>query len=381
MDTSSFLLIIVTISLFISLFLAVFLFIAKSENKQSNRLFSFFLILIAIDVSGFLYNSTDGSMSNLAMLRNLAVFLQLPVLFLYVLSASYSNFKLKPIHLLHSISFIIVNLIYLPRFYLKNSIEKIEFLKNFKNLFEVQFNHAFLHLQVIAYLILIFITLQKAKKLYLENYAGENLKSYRWLFQLSVAVALLYGIAFLKNIFKFSSEYEDISYLIRASLYVFNLLIVCWYLFKALNNPDLFRSVDSKLKLVDSIISEEKKTSNSLLVGTNFNDELKILKDYMENEKPFLNPSLTVKDLSKEIKIPARELSVLINHQLGQHFFDFVNSYRIKNAMQLLTDPNSKKVTVLEILYEVGFNSKSSFNTAFKKHTGFTPTTYRKTHS
>ena len=101
----------------------------------------------------------------------------------------------------------------------------------------------------------------------------------------------------------------------------------------------------------------------------------------MENEKPFLNTSLTVKDLSKEIKIPARELSVLINHKLGMHFFDFVNSYRIKNAMQLLTDPKSKKVTVLEILYEVGFNSKSSFNTAFKKHTGFTPTAYRKTHS
>lgn len=69
---------------------------------------------------------------------------------------------------------------------------------------------------------------------------------------------------------------------------------------------------------------------------------------------------------------------VLINHQLDQHFYDFVNTYRIENAMGILKDSSKSKVTALEILYEVGFNSKSSFNTAFKKHTGNTPTSLRK---
>ncbi|WP_276965984.1 helix-turn-helix domain-containing protein [Chryseobacterium sp.] len=82
--------------------------------------------------------------------------------------------------------------------------------------------------------------------------------------------------------------------------------------------------------------------------------------------------------MSGEIEIPVRELSLLINHQLGQHFYDFVNTYRIENAMNMLKDETKSKVTILEILYEVGFNSKSSFNTAFKKHTGTTPTLYRK---
>ena len=59
-------------------------------------------------------------------------------------------------------------------------------------------------------------------------------------------------------------------------------------------------------------------------------------------------------------------------------FFDFINSYRIDDATEILADLDNNKVTVLEIMFEVGFNSKSSFNTAFKKHTGFTPTTYRK---
>ena len=98
----------------------------------------------------------------------------------------------------------------------------------------------------------------------------------------------------------------------------------------------------------------------------------------MTAEKPFLNPSLTILEVSNAIQIPVRDLSVLINHTLGQHFYDFVNIYRIESAMEILKDPAKNKLTVLEILYEVGFNSKSSFNTAFKKHTGNTPTVYRK---
>ncbi|MNY70445.1 Melibiose operon regulatory protein [compost metagenome] len=78
------------------------------------------------------------------------------------------------------------------------------------------------------------------------------------------------------------------------------------------------------------------------------------------------------------MNVPVRELSVLINHQLGQHFYDFVNTYRIENAKEILKDSSKSKVTILEILYEVGFNSKSSFNSAFRKHTGNTPTEYRK---
>ena len=109
-----------------------------------------------------------------------------------------------------------------------------------------------------------------------------------------------------------------------------------------------------------------------------YNEQIQNLESYMVKEEPFLEPSLTVKSLSEKIDIPHRELSILINQELGQHFFDFINKYRIEKAMSILKDPSKKKHTILETLYEVGFNSKSSFNTAFKKHTGKTPTAYRK---
>jgi AraC-like DNA-binding protein len=75
----------------------------------------------------------------------------------------------------------------------------------------------------------------------------------------------------------------------------------------------------------------------------------------------------------------SRDLSVLINQNLHQHFFDFINEYRINAAKEILRNPSKKEFTILEILYEAGFNSKYSFNTAFKKHTGLTPTQFRKT--
>lgn len=158
----------------------------------------------------------------------------------------------------------------------------------------------------------------------------------------------------------------------------FNYLLFCWYLFKALNNPGLFRSIDSKLKLVSDIVLEEKKNEQLAVSEKEYNEELLKLQQYMTEEKPFLDPSLTIQDVSKDIAIPVRDLSLLINHKLQQHFYDFVNTYRIEEAMEILKDATKSKMTVLEILYEVGFNSKSSFNTAFKKHTGDTPTVYRK---
>ena len=97
----------------------------------------------------------------------------------------------------------------------------------------------------------------------------------------------------------------------------------------------------------------------------------------MTIEKPYLNPSLSIRSFSEEIKMNSRDISVLINQNLKQYFFDFINEYRVKEAMKILKNPSKKEFTVLEILYEVGFNSKSSFNTAFKKHTGLTPTQFR----
>lgn len=377
MDKINLLIIVNIISLFISLFLAFFLITLKTKYKTSNSLFAVFLLLNAIDISEPLFNMLTDGPSNLGMFRTTFAFLQIPVFYLYIISVCYSDFKLKPKYLLHVLPFLIVNLVLLPRFYTVDAASKMSFIQNRQNMIEFQFIHILIHLQVIIYIITIFRVLRKSKKLYLENYAGKSINSYNWLFQFTIVLTILYTVALLKNIFKFS-DYPYISEWIKIGLWVSSLFIFCWYLFKALNNPGLFRNVDSKLKLVSELVSEEKNNEQSPEHEREYNEELLNLKKYMVERKPYLNSSLTIQDVSNETEIPVRDLSLLINHQLGQHFYDFVNTYRIESAMNILKDNTKSKVTILEILYEVGFNSKSSFNTAFKKHTGNTPTFYRK---
>lgn len=377
MDQINLLILVVVISLFISLLLAFFLFTVKSKHKISNYLFAVFLIITAIEVSEPLFNLMVHTPSSLGMLRNTFAFLQIPVFYLYVLSVCYSDFKFKPKYFIHLLPFLIANVILLPRFYGVDLASKINFIENRQNMIELQFIHILIHIQIVSYIIAVFVILRKAKKIYLENYAGTSINSYDWLFQFTSVLTGLHFIVLLKNIFKFS-EYSYISEWIKIGLLVFQLLIICWYLYKALNNPSLFRNIDSKLKLVKDIIFEEKGCGQLAVNEKEYNEELLKLKKYMVEKKPFLNPSLTILDISNEIEIPVRNLSLLINHKLGQHFFDFTNTYRIENAKAILKDTTKSKLTILEILYEVGFNSKSSFNTAFKKDTGLTPTLYRK---
>lgn len=361
------------IVMIIALFLAFFLITVKTTHKLSNRIFAFFLLLTAIDVSTTIDHLFDLSLNSTFFINTL-FFLQLPTIYLYILSVCYADFVLKPKHFIHTSGFLVANLVLFPRFYSVDFQAKIRFLKQIFNQPEIQCNHVLIDIQIILYLTLAFLTIRKAKKIYLENYAGATMESLHWLFQFTLALSFFYSVALIKNIFKFIA-FPNLAERLKTGLLVFELGIIFWYLYKALHNPNLFRAIDSKLKLVKELVSEEKLHSPS---NEKVNDPAIIkLKQHMMDEKPFLNPSLTIQDIAVAIEIPVRELSVLINQNVNQHFYDFVNSYRIEQAMQLLKNTSKNKVTILEILYEVGFNSKSSFNTAFKKHTGKTPTEFR----
>lgn len=95
------------------------------------------------------------------------------------------------------------------------------------------------------------------------------------------------------------------------------------------------------------------------------------------DEKQFKNPELTLKSLSEELKLSPQVLSMVINQKGQKNFNAFVNHFRVNEAIQLLKDPSNNNYTISSIAYEAGFNSISSFNSAFKKQTGKTPQAYR----
>ena len=369
METVTFTNIVGIIITFILLLLAFFIYSVPSSNKISNKLFASYLVLNAIEFTGFYSSLIFNEPNNLLVASREFSYLQMPVLFLYILSVCYSDFKLQWKHLWHAIPYIIGNLVMLPRFYMGSTTQKIELFTNFNSLYESYFSHIALHLQSVFYLTAGFIVLKRAKKIFKENYSSNTITTYNWLFQLLLFTAFLYGFAIIKNVLKFfgAPKFFEISHKI---LVISVLSFVCWYVLKALRYPQLFTGVDSKILLSTDLAKKLNTKENT--------KKIEQLSLFMIKNKPYLNPSLTLRHLAEEIQMNTRDLSVLINQSLNKHFFDFINEYRIEEAKNILKNPSKKEFTVLEILYEVGFNSKSSFNTAFKKHTGLTPTQFRK---
>ncbi len=126
------------------------------------------------------------------------------------------------------------------------------------------------------------------------------------------------------------------------------------------------------------MLKQLPKYEKSTLTNQQAVDYTEQLLMLMKTERPFINSNLKLIDLAKLLSVSPHHLSQILNERLQQKFSDFINSYRIDEAKQRLLDINDPDVTVLEIAYDVGFNNKASFNTAFKKLTGQTPTQFRK---
>jgi len=98
----------------------------------------------------------------------------------------------------------------------------------------------------------------------------------------------------------------------------------------------------------------------------------------METERAYQDGELTLADLADRLETTPHKLSELLNSQLEQSFYDFVNAYRVREVQRRITDEKYRNLTVLALAMDAGFASKSTFNHVFKKHTGQTPSAYRR---
>jgi len=360
----------------ISLLLAFFLFTVKSHHRLANRFFASFLVLTAVDLSGFFIYPSILSFPVLETFRLSAAFLQMPVYWLYFSAFCFTDFKLRPQHALHALPFLLFNIVFsLPLALALPGSEPAHARVLFQIIGELQF---------VSYIAACFLVLRKYKAIYRENYTNAALSIHKWLFQILLLSCIAHSIVVIKN---FLGYHDNMSLYLSANVLValIALGVMCWFMLSALYHPDLFRGVDSQLALTkENSIEQKNKTHASTTTNEadpQVQSQIAFLQRYMRDSEIFLDASLSIQQLAEKIDMPVKDLSILINHEMGQHFFDFINEYRIQKAMEFLRDPTRNEQSVLEILYEVGFNSKSSFNTWFKKISYLTPTEYRKKHS
>ncbi|MGD2035607.1 MAG: helix-turn-helix domain-containing protein, partial [Bacteroidales bacterium] len=137
-------------------------------------------------------------------------------------------------------------------------------------------------------------------------------------------------------------------------------------------NVIIYNAID-----ISDVFKQNLKYSYSKLTSDQIDKIYNNLEILMKEEELYINPDLQISTLSGLISVPQKQLSQVINLKTNQSFNDFINTYRIEKNKKLLQESHTSGLTISEILYKVGFNTRSSFYKCFKENIGVTPTEYK----
>ena len=138
----------------------------------------------------------------------------------------------------------------------------------------------------------------------------------------------------------------------------------------------LFSSRYPQLIHIIRLEAEREKYLNSQVKNIDAAEIIRKLDFLVHKEKLFLREDISLKDVAARLDITAHQLSEILNTRLEKNFFSFINELRIDEAKKLLRDKPDEPV--LAVAFRTGFNSSSSFYTAFKKYAGMSPAAWRK---
>lgn len=229
---------------------------------------------------------------------------------------------------------------------------------------------------IIQLLIYGFLTFKKLKK------HQENLKIFssntenidlKWLKNIVIIVNGLLLIWIIDMLFNISSPTISV-------INYFLLLGIFFITFDFIKQKEIYPfSVTLKDEIIN-IIEETNSLSNKkeLISNERLNENKTALLKIMDSQKPYLNSEISLVKLSQMLQTTPHLISYTINKGFNENFYQFINRYRIEESKKLLLDPTKNNLTLIGIGYEVGFNSKSAFNTTFKKITGKTPSEFKK---
>lgn len=374
--------VVLLITIFQCLLFAVFLLTLKKGKRQSNVLLAIFLLtnaaipldnlinfgemfrLIAIDFSPHIF-----------YVFGLAYWVEPVVLLFYVRTLIYKDYHFKKQHLIYLLPFLAYLLHESNAWYFLDAETKIAYLTGNSigggepsYIFGINF---FRECFRTFCGVLCLIELRRYHQHIKNEFSDIEAIDLTWLKVLIFGFLIVYVLAIvvtiswtINQVLSITVDYEFIGLTVNYTL----LLLISFLIYFSLGFTSMFKGIDTTITEATSTVDK-----NPIDLS-----QIEKITDYMTAEKPFLNHLLTLENLAKQLNMSARQLSQNINRHFKQNFFEFINSYRIEESKNLLTMPEHKKSTMLDIMDLAGFNSKATFNTFFKKIVGSTPTQYRK---
>ncbi|MGQ1890263.1 helix-turn-helix domain-containing protein [Thermophagus sp. OGC60D27] len=334
-------------------------------NKKGNRAFSLFLLLYAsfwleevVSFSGF----SPIHPLFLTTIHGLQIFTP-PALYFSILYYSRPHFKIDATHSLH----LVLPVLYIAiRFLIRCEGIKWPFLKPAAIIVILS--------QSLLYVILSYIKIRQHRKnilQYSSNTKGINLN---WLEYIVIQIILLCLIIIWHNIFVSTTDLN----LFTNSLQLVTVFIIAYF---SLRQKEIFPDTRGEIKDLfnaaekpqpsDATHEKKKVLPDSELVSYQ-----QQLEELMQVKEPHLDSDLNLLKLAALLEVTPHQLSYIINTGLGENFFRFVNRHRVEKAKELLKKEDPTQ-TMIGVAFDSGFNSKTAFNTTFKKLTGMTPSEYK----
>lgn len=353
-------------------FVALYLFTHKKGNKRNNKLLALVFLMFAINLMDFTARVSGNifSIPLLHLLDDCFFFLYGPVLYFYTQGVVYHDFTFKKrdawnlAPYIGVTSYVIFSIIFIDQETQSEFAEKIT-SADFPAW--VSAVSMIMYLHILCYLWFSWRTVKIYQSVIKDKFSRIDETNLDWLSFMIRAFSGITIVTMINNLVPVFDNsfflYASVIILLIFSFYFINLVLV-----KALNQPAIFSGIAKE---------ETEKYAMSNLGSEQIEHYKNQLTNLMQIKRPYLSADLRSKDLAEELDISPKVLSQVINQGFNQNFFDFINTFRCKEVKRILQGPD-KKITVIEAMYQSGFNSKSSFNKEFKKLTGQTPSEFKK---
>ena len=360
---------------------------AQRNNRTANRLLSSLVAACTVYLASAVYYSTPlfrayphffGASYPMPWLFG-------PLVYLYARAAGDRAWRFRRRDLLHFVPATLSLLAATPYLFMSGP-DKIALLERWATHGEP------LHLQLIdptkyisgfAYSIATIAFLRRHRHHILDSYSNVGRVSLAWLAWLSAATMLIWLLA--AGLLVSGAA----SYLREGHVSLAIALLVYAIGYMGLRQPEVFRYETAEFPIVParaaSPIADAAETASLRRYERSglSEEEAALLRsalvEAMGTHEAWRDSELTLADLAARLDTTPHKLSEVLNGQIRQTFYDFVNGYRVREVQRRIAAGDADRLKVLALAFDAGFSSKSTFNQAFKKHTSQTPSAFRKT--
>lgn len=352
-------------------FFATTISLLKKGNKKANRILSILIISIAMSISyGVIhYTNLFYALPHLIAIGPSFMLMLGPLMLFYFRALTIKDYRLKPLDLLHFLP-MIAFIIFQSPVYFVSAAGKVAWLESTQTIPSNGIMKSFFillttNLHVWIYIVINIKLIKEQEKKVKEIHSSLGKKTFVWIKSFYYSYVLVFFLFLVLLVIKFTGSSIPVD---RIMPMMVSLCLI--YLgITGFRQPSVF---------IEHLDKNKKKYHKSNFTPEELINYFNKLEELMIKSKPYLEPEISLPILSVQMGLSPQYLSQVINTQAKCNFYDYINKYRVREVQTLLQNDNYRDLNIITVAFEAGFNSKATFNAAFKKHTNKTPSQFKK---